>query len=132
MTCAPSKNSDQPVIPCILIRVFSWRFIDRQGPEYSLDSQAKLIRLCACAFANRFQSLIGSTHPNPAGTQRCNNVKSMLIQRLDVESTLNGCCFNVVYCLEGTLCDLNIIKKKPKGIQIIRRNTESLISLYQK
>ena len=34
----------------------------------------------------------------PANTERCNNVVSMLMQRLDVESTLKHRCFNVV-CL---------------------------------
>ena len=38
---------------------------------------------------------------SPADTQRWNNVDSTLIQRLDVELTLNRRCFNVV-CLLGS------------------------------
>ena len=41
--------------------------------------------------------------PSPKGTQRWQNVDLMLIHYLDVESTLNRRCFNVVYLL-GILC----------------------------
>ena len=46
----------------------------------------------------------------PKGTQRWNNVNSTLIQRHDVESTLNRRCFNIV-CPLGILQSMNRLNK---------------------
>ena len=48
VTCAPSKDSDQPGHPPSLIRVFAVRFMGGSGPKLSLGRQRRLIRLGRC------------------------------------------------------------------------------------
>ena len=49
MACVPIEDSDQPVHPCSLIKVFDGRSMGSQGSKVSSGGKLRLIRLCRFA-----------------------------------------------------------------------------------
>ena len=59
LTCAPSKDSDQPAHSRSLIRIFTRHILDRQGCKVSSHRQRGLWSICTGRWAGWFQSLLG-------------------------------------------------------------------------